>query len=111
LAADGHAIAAVEDYLEGPYRIRRRDDTAESRFAITSAISNTKTAISLHQALVEMHAPTAVSDAYNAFVAAAQQDAGPQMTAAGTRSPRELTTRCRSERHTIGQPPTQRAPH
>ena len=78
----GHAIAAVEDYLEGPYRIRRRDDTAESRFAITSAISNTKTAISLHQALLEMHAPTAVSDAYNAFVAAAQREAGPQMTAA-----------------------------
>ena len=78
----GHAIAAVEDYLEGPYRIRRRADATESRFAITSAISNTKTAISLHQALLEMHAPTAVSDAYNAFVAAAQREAGPQMTAA-----------------------------
>jgi hypothetical protein len=78
----GHAITAVEEYLEWPYRIRRRDDTAESRGAITSAISDTKTAISLHQALLEMHAPTAVSDAYNAFVAAAQREAGPQMTAA-----------------------------
>jgi hypothetical protein len=29
-----------------------------------------------------MHAPTAVSDAYNAFVAAAQREAGAQMTAA-----------------------------
>jgi hypothetical protein len=47
----GHAIAAVEDYLEGPYRIMRRDDSAESRFAITNAISDSKTAISLHQAL------------------------------------------------------------
>jgi hypothetical protein len=83
----GHAIAAVEDYLEGPYRIRRRDDTAESRFAITSDFSDTKTAISLHQALVEMHAPNAVSDAYNAFVAAAQREAGPQMTAAWNTHP------------------------
>jgi hypothetical protein len=83
----GRAIAAVEDYLEGPYRIRRRDDTAESRFAITSDFSDTKTAISLHQALVEMHAPNAVSDAYNAFVAAAQREAGPQMTAAWSTHP------------------------
>jgi hypothetical protein len=83
----GHSIAAGEDYLEGPYRIRRRDDTAESRFALTSAISDTKTAISLHQALVEMHAPNAVSDAYNAFVAAAQREAGPQMTAAWNTHP------------------------
>jgi hypothetical protein len=44
-------------------------------------------AISLHQALLEMHAPTAVSDAYNAFVAAAQREAGPQMTAAWNTHP------------------------
>jgi hypothetical protein len=58
----GRAIAGVEEYLEAPYRIRRRDDTAEARFVITSAISDTKTAISLHQALLEMHAPSAITD-------------------------------------------------
>ena len=58
-----------------PYRIRRRDTTPEARFAITTAISDTKTAISLHQALLEMHAPTAVTDAYRRFAAAARQEA------------------------------------
>ncbi len=83
----GHAIAAVEAYLEGPYRIRRRDDTAEARFTITSAISDTKAAISLHQALLAMHAPRAVTTAYNTFVVAAQREAGPQMTEAWNAKP------------------------
>ena len=78
----GRAIAAVEDYLEAPYRIRRRDTTPEARFAITTAISDTKAAISLHQALLEMHAPTVVTDAYDRFVTAARAEAGPQMTEA-----------------------------
>lgn len=83
----GHAIAAVEAYLEGPYRIRRRDETTEARFAITSAISDTKTAISLRQALLAMHAPDAVAEAYDTFVAAAQREAGPQMTEAWNTRP------------------------
>jgi hypothetical protein len=106
----GHAIAAVEEYLESSYRIRRRDDTIESRVAMTSAISDTKTKISLDQALLEMHAPTAVSDAYNAFVAAAQREAGPQMTAAWKAHPPLLMSRCHLERRMPGQFPTQRAP-
>jgi hypothetical protein len=74
------AIAAVEDYLEAPYRIRRKDGTATTRHAITSHISGVKSRISLHQALLELHAPTAVWTAYDAFVKAAQEEAGPQMT-------------------------------
>jgi hypothetical protein len=83
----GRAIAAVEEYLEAPYRIRRRDDTTEARFAITSAVSDTKTAISLHQALLEMHAPRAVTGAYARFAAAARHEAGPQMTEAWKTKP------------------------
>ena len=74
------AIAAVEDYLEAPYRIRRKDGTPTTRHAITSHISDVKSRISLHQALLELHAPTVVPTAYNAFVEAAQEEAGPQMT-------------------------------
>ena len=40
------------------------------------------TRISLHQALLEMHAPTTVTTAYKTFVNAATTEAGPQMTAA-----------------------------
>lgn len=78
----GNAIAAVENYLEGPYRIHRKDGSKETRFAITSATSDAKSAISLHQALLEMHAPPEVCAAYYAFVDAAIAEAGPQMTAA-----------------------------
>ena len=74
------AIAAVEDYLEAPYRIRRKDGTPATRHAITSHISDVKSRISLHQALLDLHAPTTVSTAYNTFVTAAQQEAGLQMT-------------------------------
>lgn len=81
------AIAAVEDYLEGPYRIRRKDGTNETRRAITSAISDTKSTISLHQALLELHAPGTVSGAYRSFVDAAIAEAGPQMTAAWQAQP------------------------
>jgi hypothetical protein len=78
----GNAIGAVEAYLEGPYRIRRKTDDLGNWFAISSALSNAKTAISHHQALLEMHAPAAVSAAYTAFAEAAIREAGPQMTAA-----------------------------
>lgn len=76
----GNAIGAVEAYLEGPYRIRRKIDSPENWFAISSALSDTKTAISHHQALLQMHAPAAVSTAYDRFARAAIVEAGPQMT-------------------------------
>jgi hypothetical protein len=83
----GNAIAAVEAYLEGPYRIRRKTDDRGNWFAISSALSDAKTAISHHQALLQMHAPAAVSTAYDAFARAAIIEAGPQMTAAWGRPP------------------------
>jgi hypothetical protein len=78
----GDAIGAVEAYLEGPYRIRRKTDDADNWFALSSMLSDAKTAISHHQALLEMHAPADVVAAYTDFVAAAIREAGPQMTAA-----------------------------
>jgi pantoate kinase len=78
----GNAIGAVEAYLEGPYRIRRKTGSPENWFSISSALSDAKTAISHHQALLQMHAPTAVSTAYDQFARAAIVEAGPQMTAA-----------------------------
>lgn len=76
------AIAAVESYLEAPYRIRRKIKDPANWFAISSAISDAKTAMSHQQALLEMHAPKPVVAAYAAFSRAAIVEAGPQMTAA-----------------------------
>lgn len=76
------ALQAVEDYLEGPYRIRRRDGTAVARRQVTEDISRIKSRINFHIAWLTIHAPETVATAYEALVLAAQREAGPQMTAA-----------------------------
>lgn len=81
------ALRSVEDYLEGPYRIKRRDGSAEQRQAITTWLSDVKSRHNLYRGLLRLHAPTAVANAYDRFVAAAIDDAGPQMTAAWNQSP------------------------
>lgn len=81
------AIGAVEAYLEGPYRIRRKIDDPANWFALSSSLSDAKTAISHHVALLEMHAPVSVQTTYDAFVKAALRDAGPQMTDAWHKNP------------------------
>ena len=76
------SIRAVEDYLEAPYRIRRRDGSASARMATTDHISEIQSRISYHQNLLKIHAPTGVAAAYDDLVRAARTEAGPQMTAA-----------------------------
>lgn len=76
------ALQAVEDYLEGPYRIRRRDGSPEARARITEAISATKSKINFYLAWLRIDAPTEVAAAYEHYVMTAQREAGPQMTAA-----------------------------
>jgi len=88
----GNAIGAVEAYLEGPYRIRRKINDPANWFAISSALSDAKTAISHHQALLEMHAPADVVTAYREFATAAIREAGPQMTAAWGAPPIQAPT-------------------
>lgn len=74
------ALRAVEDYLEGPYRIRRRDGSAEQRAQITTWLSEVKSRINYHRALMDLHAPGDVGQYYDDFVLTAQREAGPQMT-------------------------------
>jgi hypothetical protein len=76
------ALRAVEDYLEAPYRIRRRDGSADTRLAITSHISDVKSRINFYAGWLRIHAPAHVSTTHEAYVHAAQEDAGPQMTVA-----------------------------
>ena len=73
------ALHGVSDYLEGPYRIRRKDGSAERRHAITMTLSETKSAIDHSQALLRLHARAGVADAYDAYYAAAKAEAGQQM--------------------------------
>jgi hypothetical protein len=73
------AIGAVSDYLEGPYRVARCHNNAEERYAISTGISVIQGRIEASAALLRLHAPRRVADAYDAYVAAARQEAGRQM--------------------------------
>jgi hypothetical protein len=81
------ALAAVEAYLEAPYRIRRRQAaTPEAREALTSALSDLQARIALHRAWLQVESPT-VGHAYDALVSAARSEAGAQMAEAWNAAP------------------------
>lgn len=73
------ALRGVSDYLEGPYRIRRKDGTAQHRNAITAVLSDVKSSIDHSQALLRLHRPAGVAHAYDRYMAAATREAGRQM--------------------------------
>lgn len=75
------ALQAVSDYLEAPYRVRRRSGTATDRVALTAHISEIQSRLDFYTAHLALIAPK-VFDAYTDLVAAAKVEAGPQMSAA-----------------------------
>jgi hypothetical protein len=75
------AVRAVEDYCEAPYRIRRRDGSAHARRELTESISEIKSRISFYAGWLSINAPEKVYTAYQAYVEAAQNEAGNQMKA------------------------------
>lgn len=81
-AVYAEALRAVEDYLEGPYRIRRRDGSADQRAVITTFLSDVKSRHNYYQGLLRLHSPKEVADAYDHFVRETIAEAGPQMTEA-----------------------------
>jgi len=77
--AFAEALAAVEDYMECPYRIRRRPNSdAATRQAITSAISDIQSRIAFHEAWLQVETPS-VAGKYSDMVKAARKEAGVQM--------------------------------
>jgi len=76
------ALRAVEDYLEAPYRVRRRDGSASARWALTEAVSEIQSRINFYKGWLQINAPKAVYDAYIAFDSTGRIEAGGQMTAA-----------------------------
>ncbi|MGK0722504.1 hypothetical protein [Leucobacter sp. W1478] len=70
------ALRAVEDYLEAPYLVRRRDGSAAARQRITTHISDIQSRLSYYGALLEIHTNSEISTAYKALVSAARAEAG-----------------------------------
>lgn len=86
-AAYAEALRSIEDYLENPYRIRRKDGAPEARRELTQHLSDVKSAINLHKGWLAVHAPPCVFDAYMEFEQAAIDDAGDQMSQAWRTKP------------------------
>ena len=71
--AFAEALAAVENYLEMPYRVRRRPASdPETRATLTNQMSDIKAQIAFHQAWLQVEAPQ-VAEAYDDLVRAAQE--------------------------------------
>lgn len=81
------ALRAVEDYLEAPYLIRRRDGSAAARRDVSTHISEVQSRLNFYCDWLGLHAPEDVHLAYSAYVAHARREAGAQMTAAWKSKP------------------------
>jgi hypothetical protein len=75
------ALSAIEDYVELPYRIRRRPRTPGARHELTEQISQIQSRIAFHQAWLSLETP-GVARSYENLVRAAKAQAGGQMARA-----------------------------
>ena len=80
--AYGEAVRAVEDYLEAPFVILRRDGSLTTQRQITDHISAIQSRIAFHRAELAIYASQQISDAYAKLEAAARAEAGNAMTQA-----------------------------
>ena len=81
------ALTAVEEYLEMPYRIRRRPESSSAvRQQLTDEVSGLLARMAFHQAWLQIEATT-VAGPYTALVATARAEAGAQMSLAWQQPP------------------------
>lgn len=74
------ALRAVEDYLEAPYLIRRRDGSHQARMDLVRHVSDIQSRIAFHRAWLQLHAASETCEAYEALVRCAKAEAGKQMS-------------------------------
>ena len=85
--AYSEAVRAVEDYMEAPFLILRRDGTLITQRQITDHISDIQSRIAYHQAELSIYASTAIATAYADLVRSARSEAGLAMTNAWNTKP------------------------
>lgn len=81
------AIEAVHEYLENPYRIRRRDGSAEARMAVNRHISDVQVRLRYYDTLIRLNSTPEVAAAYAELVATARREAGVAMKEAWASAP------------------------
>jgi hypothetical protein len=85
--AYGEAVRAIEDYLEAPFIILRRDGTLVAQRQITDHISAVQSRIAFHRAELAIYAAQPISEAYAKLETAARAEAGAAMTRAWRAKP------------------------
>ncbi|MPZ23236.1 MAG: hypothetical protein GEU28_06780 [Dehalococcoidia bacterium] len=65
------ALAAVQKWIEAPYRVRRRAPVDEARYALASKIADLQEEIRLHESWIRIES-THVAAVYSALVKAAR---------------------------------------
>jgi hypothetical protein len=81
------ALTTVEEYLEMPYRIRRRPESSSVvRQQLTDEVSGLLARMAFHQAWLQIEA-SAVAGPYSTLVATARAEAGAQMSLAWQQPP------------------------
>ncbi|MCC3654028.1 hypothetical protein LIX60_21685 [Streptomyces sp. S07_1.15] len=81
------ALTAVEEYLEMPYRVRRRpESSAAVRQQLTDEVSGLLARMAFHQAWLQIEA-SSVAGPYATLVATARAEAGAQMSLAWQQPP------------------------
>jgi hypothetical protein len=73
------ALQAVNDYLEAPYRIRRRSGRPEERFELVAWVSDIQSRLAFFEGMLATLGPKKVHDSYVKMVAAARKEAGEAM--------------------------------
>lgn len=86
--AFAEALTVVEEYLEMPYRIRRRPASPDVRRELTDEASSLLARMAFHQAWLQIEA-SEVAGPYAALVASARAEAGVHMSEAWQQPPIE----------------------
>lgn len=81
------AIRAIEDYMEAPFLILRRDESTAVRVQITSHVSDVQSRLAYYKAELTLQSSAAIAEAYGVAVMAARSEAGPAMTEAWNTDP------------------------
>lgn len=85
-AAFGEALAAVERYMELPFRVRRRRDGHAARHELASLACDVQVDLAHYQGWLDLVAPETAT-AYRHLVTAARRDAGTAMSTAWLEKP------------------------
>lgn len=87
VALYGEAIRAIEDYLEAPFLIARRDPSRQTQQALTTQISAIQSRIVFYRTQLQIQAPSKVAISYVDLIKLARSESGKAMSEAWKAGP------------------------